>query len=639
MSKNRSHNAFHSALQSKEWLPKSQASDHRASKTNGLDHHALLQRYFQLDVETFADAIALARVERVTLDRFLLSRGLIGEAELYRGLAEALGITFINHPFHLTPGYPFEVLLSSGVARVEDGSGAASVIAAPRGSFFEDLLLRVFTEDKAPPIILTTPSNFRRVLLTQFGKNQADQDVNRLGKSLPEFSASDLDRGSFIGLMIILPTLFLLGMGLKAEVWTTGLYFFSSLFVVPSLLFKTIIFRAKNDINSVKLLDDSKLPLYTILLPLHREADIVPRLMDHMLKIDYPRSKLQIIILIEEADEATQAAIKSSSHFAHFETIICPEGLPKTKPRALAIGQFYARGEFIVVFDAEDLPEPQQLRRAATVFMNSSPVLGCVQAALAIYNHQDSWLARMFSLEYAVLFDVTLPGMARFHLPIPLGGTSNHLRRSALNAVQGWDPWNVTEDADLGLRLSRFGYQTQCLSSTTFEEAPHELIVWFQQRTRWFKGWMQTSIIHMGRTTRLGLRQTFRERLMIYLIATTSFVTSLYHPLIVIIATIFIECVHHGLSIRNFGRAGLCTMFLLLFLHLLLSFLLLFRAAHIRSYRLRFSDLILQLPYSLLKTGAAWFALFELMVAPSHWRKTPHGRARSFDVTSAANKA
>lgn len=628
------HDAPQQEAQRVDRLTNREASDHRAP-----DHHAILQRYFQLDVETLADAIALARVERVSLDRFLLSRGLIGEVELYHGLADALGITFIHHTFRITPGYPFEVLLSSGVARLEDASGGASVIAAPRGVFFEDLLMRVFTGAQVPSIVLTTPSNFRRVLLTQFGKIQADQDVNTLVKTMPEFSAADLNRGSFLGLMMILPALFFLGLGFKPEFWTGGLYGFSALFVVPSLFFKAMVARVKPDDTPIRLLDDSKLPVYTILLPLHREANIVTRLFDHLLKLDYPRSKLQIILLIEEADKATQAAIKSSTNFSHFETIICPDGLPKTKPRALAIGQFYARGEFIVVFDAEDFPEPQQLRKAATVFMRSSPRLGCVQAALAIYNRKDSWLSRLFSLEYAVLFDVILPGMAHLGMPIPLGGTSNHLRRNVLTVVQGWDPWNVTEDADLGLRLSRFGYETQCLSSTTFEEAPYEVLIWFQQRTRWFKGWMQTSIIHLGRANRLTPKRSLWETLQIGLIASTSFMTSLYHPLLVILATCFLDFVHHGVTGRMLSQASVWMMSLLLCLHLLINGVMLMRAARHRHYPLTVSDYFLQLPYSLLKTAAAWFALFELMAAPSHWRKTPHGRAKNFDLKSEMRRA
>ena len=601
-------------------------------KNNAPDLQVILQRYFQLDLETLADAIALARVERVSLDAFLLSRGLIDEVELYRGIAQALQVPFINRPFRLTKGYPFELLLSSGVARFEDGTGETAVIAAPRGQFFEDLMLRVFSGAKAPPIILTTPSNFRRAILTQFGRTRADQEVQRLGQAFPEFSAERLKLGSFIGLMAILPACLMLGLVVKSDFWTAGLYLLSALFVAPSLLFKSVVSALKHESSANELLADAELPDYTILLPLHREAEIVPRLLDHMLKIDYPRSKLQIILLVEEKDNTTRNAIAASSHFSYFETIICPEGLPKTKPRALAIGQAYARGELIVVFDAEDMPDPSQLRRAATAFARASPKVGCVQASLAIYNRHDSWLSRMFSYEYAVLFDVILPGMSRLNMPIPLGGTSNHLRRSALLAVQGWDPWNVTEDADLGLRLSRFGYETQWLPSTTFEEAPNDLKIWFHQRTRWFKGWMQTSIIHLGRPRRAGITTPLTERMLIMLVATMSFVTSLYHPFLVIVATECVEFAELGLQGLMFNRSGLSAISLLLSFHLLLNYVMLRRAARHRSYRLTLSDYILQAPYSLLKTAAAWFAFIELIIAPSHWRKTPHGRARSFDI-------
>lgn len=626
------HAGFMSGDQTHRFAEAKAQSKELRQKNNAPDLHHILQRYFQLDVETLADAIALARVEKVTLDAFLLSRGLIGEVELYRGIAQALQVPFINHPFRLSQGYPFELLLSSGVARFEDGSGQTAVITAPRGQFFEDLILRVCAGDRAPPIILTTPSNFRRAILTQFGRRQADQDVQRLGRALPEFSAERLKLRSFLGLMVVLPALLALGLMAKSDFWTFGLYLLSSLFVAPTLLLKSVVTALKHEAHPDQLLADRDLPEYTILLPLHREAEIVPRLLDHMLKLDYPRSKLQIILLVEMNDNATRDAIASSSHFSYFETIICPEGMPKTKPRALAIGQAYARGELIVVFDAEDMPDPSQLRHAATAFARASPRVGCVQASLAIYNRRDSWLSRMFSYEYAVLFDVILPGMSRLHMPIPLGGTSNHLRRSALLAVQGWDPWNVTEDADLGLRLSRFGYETRWLSSTTFEEAPNDLKIWFHQRTRWFKGWMQTSIIHLSRTKRTGMKQPLNERLLIALVATTSFVTSLYHPILVIAATEIVEISELGFQGLAFGRSGLTAIFGLLAVHLVLNFLMLRRAARYRSYQVTLSDYILQAPYSILKTAAAWFAFIELIFAPSHWRKTPHGRAKSFNI-------
>jgi cellulose synthase/poly-beta-1,6-N-acetylglucosamine synthase-like glycosyltransferase len=115
-----------------------------------------------------------------------------------------------------------------------------------------------------------------------------------------------------------------------------------------------------------------------------------------------------------------------------------------------------------------------------------------VQARLCI-DTRTSWLARYFTAEYAGQFDVVLPKLAALGLPLPLGGSSNHFRTVTLREVGGWDPHNVTEDADLGMRLARFGYRSGVVASSTYEEAPADIGRWLGQRTRWFKGWMRLS--------------------------------------------------------------------------------------------------------------------------------------------------
>ena len=176
---------------------------------------------------------------------------------------------------------------------------------------------------------------------------------------------------------------------------------------------------------------------------------------------------------------------------------------PRTKPKALNVALPFARGTFTVIYDAEDRPEPNQLRRALQAFRAGGDDLACVQARLCIDNTADSWLARLFTAEYAGQFDVFLPGLAALHLPLPLGGSSNHFDTATLREVGGWDPYNVTEDADLGMRLARFGYRSEMIDSTTYEEAPAHFGSWLRQRTRWFKGWMQTWLVHMRQPRRL----------------------------------------------------------------------------------------------------------------------------------------
>ena len=180
-----------------------------------------------------------------------------------------------------------------------------------------------------------------------------------------------------------------------------------------------------------------------------------------------------------------------------------PDLHPRTKPKALNYALPLARGEYLVIYDAEDRPERDQLRKAIAAFQEGLPNLACLQAKLDLYNAGDNWLTRQFTIEYDALFDGLLPALDRLQLPIPLGGTSNHFRVSALKWLMAWDPFNVTEDADLGTRLARSRYRCRVLDSTTFEEAPPRLSSWFPQRTRWIKGYMQTWFVHMRQPARL----------------------------------------------------------------------------------------------------------------------------------------
>ncbi len=195
--------------------------------------------------------------------------------------------------------------------------------------------------------------------------------------------------------------------------------------------------------------------------------------------------------MLESDDHATRSALEAMRLGRPYELVIAPDIGPRTKPKALNVALPFARGAFVTVFDAEDRPEPDQLRRAFEAFLSNDDRLACVQARLTIDNTRDNWLTGMFTAEYAGLFDVLLPGLANHCLPLPLGGSSNHFRTAALRAVGGWDPYNLTEDADLGMRLARFGYLSTVIASTTYEEAPARFSAWLKQRRRWFQGWMR----------------------------------------------------------------------------------------------------------------------------------------------------
>lgn len=237
--------------------------------------------------------------------------------------------------------------------------------------------------------------------------------------------------------------------------------------------------------------DDSEvLPRYSILVPIYDEAAVVPDLVAALDALDYPRDRLEIFLILESVDAETRAAVAATPLPPHMIPVIVPDGSPRTKPRALNYALRRATGDLVVIYDAEDVPEPDQLRRAAAL-LATDPTLGCVQARLNVLNDAETWLTRQFAIEYTVLFDCLLPTLDRLGLPVPLGGTSNHFSRAVLEKVGGWDPFNVTEDADLGIRLARTGWTVKVLASTTWEEAPANFKTWLKQRTRWLKGWMQ----------------------------------------------------------------------------------------------------------------------------------------------------
>ncbi|MDB5626777.1 MAG: glycosyl transferase, family 2, partial [Tardiphaga sp.] len=229
-----------------------------------------------------------------------------------------------------------------------------------------------------------------------------------------------------------------------------------------------------------------------MIVALYREDRSVPQLLNALDALDYPREKLDIILAVEADDVATRFAIRRFGA-PHLRVIVAPDVGPRTKPKALNCALPFARGSVIAVFDAEDQPDPGQLRAAIEALRTGGSDVACAQASLCIHNVTDSLFTRMFAAEYAGQFDKVLPGLTEMALPLPLGGTSNHFRADALRAVGGWDAWNVTEDADLGLRLARFGYRAVTFASTTREEAPIRFMPWLKQRSRWMKGWMRLS--------------------------------------------------------------------------------------------------------------------------------------------------
>ena len=370
------------------------------------------------------------------------------------------------------------------------------------------------------------------------------------------------------------------------------------------------------------------LPTYCVLVPLHREAAALPGLVAALAGLDYPVDRLDIKLLIESDDDATFAAARLHAGRAPFDIVRIPDAGPRTKPKALGIGLALTRADLVTVFDAEDRPDAGQLREAAEIFAAAEPDLACVQGRLTIdHVAGGTWIARLFGLDYVMHFDGLLPFLARHNLLFPLGGTSNHFRRTALAQVLGWDAYNVTEDADLAVRLRRAGFSMTLMQSTTREEATETPKAWIRQRSRWFKGWIQTWFVHMRTPLRLARELGLRNFLLLQLLFPVSLGTVAAFPLSIALVTLYLGGLQsmggespasralfalHGTSfVAGLGGAGLLAI----------------ASLATRPLPLRRQDALLLVPYWLMMAAALAWAVIDLVRRPHYWDKTDHARA------------
>lgn len=365
-------------------------------------------------------------------------------------------------------------------------------------------------------------------------------------------------------------------------------------------------------------------PLFSVLVALHREAEIVPTLLAALDRLVWPRDRLEIKLVCEADDAATLEAIRSRSLPRHIEIIEVPPSEPRTKPKALAYALPLTGGEFVTLYDAEDEPDPMQLAEAWQRFRRSGPDLAVVQAPLEVCNRESGAIARMFAFEYAGLFRGLLPWLSGRGLVLPLGGTSNHFRRAALDEVGGWDPHNVTEDADLGTRLARFGYRAETISRPTYEPAPDRIGVWLPQRTRWFKGWAQTWLVHMRAPGWLLSDLGPVSFVVVQVLFAGMLASAMLHPLLL---GTFAFLVLDLMSPEPFGRlrSALLMFDVVNIACGYLSFLLLGWQTLSREERRGFWKIVLLTPpYWAMLSVAGWRAVWQLWRRPHFWEKTPH---------------
>lgn len=368
-------------------------------------------------------------------------------------------------------------------------------------------------------------------------------------------------------------------------------------------------------------------PTYTILCPLYHEQAILPQCVRALAAIDYPAEHLQILFLTERDEDETRQTLKEMALPRHMQVLTVPEGTPRTKPRACNYGLLQARGEYLTIFDAEDIPEPQQLKHAVLTFRQAPEDVACLQARLRFYNPSQNLLTRWFTAEFALWFEILLPAMQHVGMPLPLGGTSNHFRTATLRALGGWDPFNVTEDYDLGLRLADRGLRAIVFDATTYEEANSQFRNWRRQRSRWIKGYLQTYFVHTRRPQRYFQQQRPRDLFWLHSVGAGRALLPLFNAIPWLLLAIY--AVLHPFADPIFLLVFPApVLFLGILAFLLGNFIFLYLHIYTCVKTERYQLLILTpfIPlYWLLMSSAAFVAAKELLFSPHYWAKTRHG--------------
>jgi len=402
-------------------------------------------------------------------------------------------------------------------------------------------------------------------------------------------------------------------------------YFISSLYLIIclhkfSLVIIGILKNSEIKVSEYEILSNYSWPLYTILLPLYKEIEIFPQLYDAIKKIDYPKEKLEVLLLIEEDDFEMHELLKDKELPEWWQVIVVPNFQPKTKGKALNYGLLKAKGNFLVIYDAEDIPEADQIKKAVIGFKKVSSNVICLQAKLNYYNPYQNILTKWFTSEYTSWFDLYLPGIATINAPIPLGGTSNHFKTEILRKLNGWDPFNVTEDCDLGIRIFKNNYRTKILDTTTWEEANSKIDNWIKQRSRWVKGYIQTYFVNMRKPIDLIKNIGIVNFLHFNIIVGGNFFTLCFNPIAWALLLFWVLSPNKLLFPNKFF---LIVTPILLIGNLLFVFINVIAVIKRKWFRLIMPALFSPI-YWLLMSAGAWKGVAQYFKKPHFWEKTTH---------------
>ncbi len=455
-----------------------------------------------VSAESLAWAVSRERRHAVSLGDVLIRNGIVSEEAFFRTLARVWKADFTDLTDRRADPVALARLGPAFCARRQmvplQSAGAYRPVAVARPEKFESLRAEIEPVLGRVALVVATETGIDRTIQRMATRQVAALAEERCPaaqscRSLPGRKMRWLI-GAALAAMLVCAALDPTGTVELLCILSFLVIFINSLVLTAAL---TVAGLKKAVPRSAPPPTLARLPKVSLLLPLHREAEIAGALLERLARIDYPRECLDVILITESDDRITREAIAQTKLPPWVRTIRVGPGHVRTKPRAMNAGLDFCRGSIIGVYDAEDAPHPRQIREVVDRFARSRPEVACLQGRLGFYNAKRSWITRCFAIDYATWFWIVLPALRHFRWPVPLGGTTVFFRREAIEKVGAWDSHNVTEDADLGVRLARAGYVTDLIDSVTTEEATARPVAWIRQRSRWQKGYALTWASHM----------------------------------------------------------------------------------------------------------------------------------------------
>ncbi|CCU77971.1 hypothetical protein HSACCH_00308 [Halanaerobium saccharolyticum subsp. saccharolyticum DSM 6643] len=586
-------------------------------------------------------ALAIQTDSGGKLGEILISEEFIRAIDFYRVLSEKLEMEFVSDNFEF-----YKEMIDEKLVRLFEKETLMQNLFFPLAVDNNNLIVIVLRQDdeKVDQLIeeKTGFVDFKKIIATKrdiqnlvektFKKEMIRESISEMYSRHPEESAARVFTIPQIVFFALLSILSIFGAIYYPYQTAVSFFYIINFLFLASILFKFLLsivgsYYEKHEFISqaeISDIDEKDLPIYSVLVPVYKEPEVIKKLINNLKDLDYPKSKLEVLFLFEENDLETINKAKSVQTPDNWSFIYIPDSQPKTKPKALNYGVKEARGKYVTIYDAEDKPESDQLKKAAAAFNKSDENIICFQSALNYFNRNENLLTKLFTLEYSYWFDYMLPGLNALKLPIPLGGTSNHFRIDKLRELGNWDPFNVTEDADLGIRANARGYRVGILNSTTYEEANKELGNWINQRSRWLKGYLMTFLVHNRHPIKFIKKVGFKGWLTLQLFIGGSVITQLAAPFFWVL---FIGWLLDYFSFLTlFYDSFLIKMSLV---NLLFGNFLIIYLASIAVFKRNYHELILYVIlnpfYYFMQSVAAWKAFFQLFSNPFYWEKTQHG--------------